>query len=200
MAKVKKKKRLVGNKTDYRATDYGATDYGAGDLRPVGLDGDGNPLCKRDTPNNDKMVLRLIDQKSGHARHAVNLTPSPIDTLFQAGLINQTLKDAGDRLAEDYHRAGLHPQLGMNYSVSGGSGGSGGKGGAGGPGGDGEIDEAARRRWISAVRAMGPGYGDAVCAVVFHEDRGAVASNFGRLKVGLQRLVKHYGMWMGDVS
>ncbi len=69
-----------------------------------------------------------------------------------------------------------------------------------GPGGDGEIDEKARRRWISAVRAMGPGYGDVVCAVVFHEDRGAVASNFGRLKVDLQRLAKHYGMWVGDVS
>ena len=163
------------------------TDYGAGELNPTGIDRHGNPLFVRDNPRRDKVALKLYDAQGGHSRHAVNQTCCPIDTLLEVGMICQTARDAGARFSEDYHRAGLHPQMGMTYSMQSRS----------SSGGDIENDQAYSN-WTKAVQAMGPGYGDIVCTIVCHEDLPTNSGEIMRLKEGLRRLATHYGMWMKE--
>jgi len=162
------------------------TDYGAAALFSTGHDPHGNPLYRRDTPTNDRIVLKNFDQTQGNARHAINQTSSMVDKLLYTRLISKTDYDVAIRFTEDFEETGLRAKSGSSYEPR-------------EKGGEAEMSDAASQahnRWTEAVQAMGPRYGDIICSVVLYDFMPS-SRDIETLKEGLMRLAIHYGHIVG---
>lgn len=154
------------------------TDYGAVKLKPVGLDEHGNPKFERDNETADVVVLKLVSQSKGHARHAVNVTSSLLCALAHHRLITRPEYDSGLRLKEDWHRAGLSPNLGADLmGLS-----------RGECQGRSEAQEKAYQSWKAAVVSLGP-LGWPVCDLVLYDKEPKCVSTFFK---GIRRLQQFY--------
>lgn len=158
------------------------TDYGSLDLKITKeRDRDGNPIAVR--KDGARIALKLIDMKHGHDRHAVNQSSTFADKMLQWKWIGRTQFDAACRFREDYDQSGMRERVGANYS----------------PAAAGGTDEPTpeQERFIAAykaaVRAMGPIYGSATSAAILH-DLAPHHTDFWRVRDGLNRLIKHYGL------
>ncbi|MDG4648785.1 DUF6456 domain-containing protein [Roseibacterium sp. SDUM158017] len=138
-------------------------------------------------------------------RMRVNLAECPLASLARRrgpdGLpfLAPDLVQAGERLREDFERAQMGPRLGQNWErfLTAGSD----RGGFRNDSGLAEGPRAARQRVIDAQEALGPGLADVVMRVCCFlegletaERRLGWSARSGKivLKIGLQRLLKHY--------
>ena len=143
------------------------------------FDNDGSPIGSRS--DGAKIIYKLVDMKSGYERHAVNVTSSMVDRLLHTKANSRYHHDAACRFIDDFELAGLRPSMGSCYEPR--------ESSQGGEMSD--VAAAAHGRWVSAVRILGTGYGDVCSAVLLHDNDN---EDTKRLLVGLDRLVKHYGM------
>jgi len=135
----------------------------------------------------------------------VNLAESPLAALAKRKgpdgkpFLTPDLVQAGERLREDFERAQMGPRVGQNWDrfLTAGSD----SGGFSNDSGLAEGPRAARERVSDAVEALGPGLGDVVMRVCCFleglestERRLGWSARSGKvvLKIGLQRLLKHY--------
>ena len=145
------------------------------------FDDDGSPIGSRS--DGAKIIYKLVDMKSGYERHAVNVTSSMVDRLLHTKANSRYHHDAACRFIDDFELAGLRPSMGSCYEPR--------ESSQGGEMSD--VAAAAHGRWVSAVRILGTGYGD-VCSAVLLHDNDNDNEDTKRLLVGLDRLVKHYGL------
>ncbi|MAX74207.1 MAG: helix-turn-helix domain containing protein [Nioella sp.] len=141
----------------------------------------------------------------------VNLAESPLATLARRKgkdgrpFMTMDLVQAGEKLREDFERAQMGPRVAQNWEkfLTGGDRGSGFS-----DGGMAEGPRAARDRVTRAVDDMGPGLADVVLRVCCFleglesaEKRLGWSARSGKivLKIGLQRLLKHYETVYGFV-
>lgn len=128
---------------------------------------------------------------------AVNLAESPLGWLARRGLLTEQQLMAGERLREDHARAGLGARVTMRWETA-----SGGQSGRG-EGAQGQALAAidAKRRFDSAVEAVGEGLSDILWRVVCEGEGLSEAekglgwpTRAGKLVLGiaLDRLVNHY--------
>jgi hypothetical protein len=135
----------------------------------------------------------------------VNLAESPLVTLARrkgpdgAPFLTADLVQAGERLREDFERAQMGPRVGQNWDrfLTAGTD----RGGFSNDSGLAEGPRAARERVAAAMEALGPGLSDVVIRVCCFleglettERRLGWSARSGKvvLKIGLQRLLKHY--------
>lgn len=158
------------------------TDTGSLKITITGWDTKGNPTGHR--RNGSAITMKFIDSRSGHNRHAVNMTPTYVHRLYFAGEISDEMIQAAERLQDDFAKAGMEPKVASSYdgnvegyahdtiemSV------------------DQEIKKAPFRR---AVTACGPYCANVVIGVVCF---GEPPETMDGLLMGLRRLAKHYGM------
>jgi len=119
-----------------------------------------------------------------------------------AAFLSPAQQEAGQRLAQDFARAGYAQVATQNYMSAGED-----KRGYNGGAEDGHIRRIdAGKRLSAAKAAMGEGLDKAVLAVCCHDQRleqieraekWAVGSGLTLLKMGLSRLVTHYGTQAG---
>jgi transposase-like protein len=136
----------------------------------------------------------------------VNLAESPLAWLARrAGpkgepFLGRRELEAGERLREDFERAGMGPSMTQNWRrfLTAGT-----SGGAGGDTGPGDSAMRARDRLSAALKALGPGLSDIVfrCCCFLEgleaaEKRLGWSKRSGKvvLKIALQRLADHYGL------
>jgi len=141
----------------------------------------------------------------------VNLAESPLATLARRkgrdgkAFLTMDLVQAGEKLREDFERAQMGPRVAQNWEkfLTGGDRGSGFS-----DGGMAEGPRAARDRVTRALDDMGPGLADVVMRVCCFleglesaEKRLGWSARSGKivLKIGLQRLLKHYETVYGFV-
>jgi hypothetical protein len=93
----------------------------------------------------------------------VNLAESPLGWLFSRGHISRRQFDAGEKLRGDWERAQLSARVTMAWDAAPVSRGRGGQGGRADLSA-GQID--ARRRFLSAIDAAGPGLSDILWRIV----------------------------------
>jgi len=134
----------------------------------------------------------------------VNLAESPLAVLARRKgsdgkvFLTPDLVQAGERLREDFERAQMGPRVGQNWDrfLTGGD-----RGGFLGDACVGEGPSAARRRVSDALDDLGPGLADVVLRVCCFleglesaERRLGWSARSGKivLKIGLQRLLRHY--------
>ena len=134
----------------------------------------------------------------------VNLSESPLASLARRkGLdgkpfLGPELVQAGERLREDFERAQMGPRVGQNWDrfLTGGD-----RGGFLSDGGIAEGPREARKRVSDALDDLGPGLADVVMRVCCFldgmetaEKRLGWSARSGKvvLKIGLQRLLRHY--------
>ncbi|MEM7722380.1 MAG: DUF6456 domain-containing protein [Pseudomonadota bacterium] len=134
----------------------------------------------------------------------VNLAESPLASLARrkgtdgAPFLDAELVQAGERLREDFERAQMGPRVGQNWDrfLTGGD-----RGGFMSDAGIGEGPREARQRVSDALDDLGPGLADVVMRVCCFlegmesaEKRLGWSARSGKvvLKIGLQRLLKHY--------
>lgn len=141
----------------------------------------------------------------------VNLAESPLATLARRKgpdgkpFLTMDLVQAGEKLREDFERAQMGPRVAQNWErfLTGSDGGPGFN-----DGGIGEGPRAARDRVTKALDDMGPGLADVVMRVCCFlegmesaEKRLGWSARSGKivLKIGLQRLLRHYERVYGFV-
>lgn len=141
----------------------------------------------------------------------VNLAESPLATLARRKgrdgkpFLTMDLVQAGEKLREDFERAQMGPRVAQNWEkfLTGGDRGSGFS-----DGGMAEGPRAARDRVTRALDDLGPGLADVVMRVCCFleglesaEKRLGWSARSGKivLKIGLQRLLKHYETVYGFV-
>ncbi len=141
----------------------------------------------------------------------VNLAESPLATLARRkgrdgkAFLSMDLVQAGEKLREDFERAQMGPRVAQNWEkfLTGSDRGSGFS-----DGGMAEGPRAARDRVTRALDDMGPGLADVVMRVCCFleglesaEKRLGWSARSGKivLKIGLQRLLKHYETVYGFV-
>lgn len=134
----------------------------------------------------------------------VNLAESPLAALARRKgpdgepFLGAELVQAGERLREDFERAQMGPRVGQNWDrfLTGGD-----RGGFLNDSGLGEGPREARRRVSDALDDLGPGLSDVVLRVCCFlegmesaEKRLGWSARSGKvvLKIGLQRLLRHY--------
>jgi len=146
-----------------------------------------------------------VSEAGGKTRNLrVNLAESPLALLARRKgsdgkvFLTPDLVQAGERLREDFERAQMGPRVGQNWDrfLTGGD-----RGGFLGDAGVGEGPSAARRRVSDALDDLGPGLADVVLRVCCFleglesaERRLGWSARSGKivLKIGLQRLLRHY--------
>ena len=146
-----------------------------------------------------------VAQPGGGARKMrVNLAESPLTALARRkdadgkAFLAPALVQAGERLREDFERAQMGPRVGQNWDrfLTGGD-----RGGFLNDSGLAEGPRAARQRVSDALDDLGPGLSDVVLRVCCFleglesaEKRLGWSARSGKivLKIGLQRLLKHY--------
>ncbi len=107
--------------TQKRPTDYGAIALQV--IGKVALEGGTREtlIAKRANGSAHICALLLQDARSGHARHAVNITGTALDRLKYAGSLGadwhevQPRYDAGIRFRSSWHNGGQEPNLAMRY-------------------------------------------------------------------------------------
>jgi len=141
----------------------------------------------------------------------VNLAESPLATLARRkgrdgkAFLSMDLVQAGEKLREDFERAQMGPRVAQNWEkfLTGGD-----RGAGFSDGGMAEGPRAARDRVTRALDDMGPGLADVVMRVCCFleglesaEKRLGWSARSGKivLKIGLQRLLKHYETVYGFV-
>ena len=141
----------------------------------------------------------------------VNLAESPLATLARRkgrdgkAFLTMDLVQAGEKLREDFERAQMGPRVAQNWEkfLTGGD-----RGAGFSDGGMAEGPRAARDRVTRALDDMGPGLADVVMRVCCFleglesaEKRLGWSARSGKivLKIGLQRLLKHYETVYGFV-
>lgn len=146
-----------------------------------------------------------VAEPGGRSRKLrVNLAESPLAVLARRKgtdgkvFLTPDLVQAGERLREDFERAQMGPRVGQNWDrfLTGGD-----RGGFLGDSGLAEGPRAARQRVSDALDDLGPGLSDVVLRVCCFleglesaEKRLGWSARSGKivLKIGLQRLLKHY--------
>jgi hypothetical protein len=148
---------------------------------------------------------RVTDDEGRRSAIRVNLAESPLVILARRKgpdgkpFLSADLVQAGERLREDFERAQMGPRVGQNWDrfLTAGSD----RGGFASDAGLAEGPRAARERVTDAVEALGPGLSDVVLRVCCFleglettERRLGWSARSGKvvLKIGLQRLLKHY--------
>ncbi len=147
-----------------------------------------------------------VTDDSGQRRAMrVNLSESPLAALARRKggdgkpFLTADLVQAGERLREDFERAQMGPRVGQNWERFLTAGAHG--GGFSADAGLAEGPSAARARVGDAMDALGPGLSDVVIRVCCFleglettERRLGWSARSGKvvLKIGLQRLLKHY--------
>ncbi len=153
-----------------------------------------------------------VEQDDGSIRKMrVNLSESPLTALARRKgsdgnpFLTLDLVQAGEKLREDFERAQMGPRVAQNWEkfLTGGARGSGFS-----DGGVAEGPQAARDRVRRALDDLGPGLADVVLRVCCFleglesaEKRLGWSARSGKivLKIGLQRLLKHYSETQGFV-
>jgi hypothetical protein len=145
-------------------------------------------LASRTLAPSDAIDRRLV---------TVNLAESPLAWLARRGMVSPAQFSAGERLRDDFNRAGTAPSVTMRWDPA-----PGGRSAGGGM--DPTMAQiSARQRFDAAVAAAGPGLGDILWRVVCMGDGLETAENAlgwpnraGKLvlKLALDRLVTHYGL------
>lgn len=148
---------------------------------------------------------RAVEQDDGRIRKMrVNLAESPLAALARRKgsdgkpFLSMDLVQAAEKLREDFERAQMGPRVAQNWErfLTGGDRGSGFA-----DGGMAEGPRAARDRVTRALDDLGPGLSDVVLRVCCFleglesaEKRLGWSARSGKivLKIGLQRLLKHY--------
>ncbi len=146
-----------------------------------------------------------VAEGGGRSRRIrVNLAESPLAVLARRKgtdgkvFLTPDLVQAGERLREDFERAQMGPRVGQNWDrfLTGGD-----RGGFLNDSGLAEGPRAARQRVSDALDDLGPGLSDVVLRVCCFleglesaEKRLGWSARSGKivLKIGLQRLLKHY--------
>lgn len=145
------------------------------------------------------------DEEGRRRPMRVNLAESPLAALARRKgthgkpFLSAELVQAGERLREDFERAQMGPRVGQNWErfLTAGTD----RGGFSNDAGLAEGPGAARQRVADALDALGPGLGDVVLRVCCFleglesaERRLGWSARSGKvvLKIGLQRLLKHY--------
>ena len=116
----------------------------------------------------ERAIGRDGETVRGGARKAVrsvtvNAVESPLGWLFARGMVTRRQFDAGEQLRSDWERGGLSPKVTMQWDATpigrqrGGSSGPADRLGA-------QVD--AKRRFDSAVEAVGPGLSDILWRIV----------------------------------
>lgn len=134
---------------------------------------------------------------------SVNLTESPLGWLARRGMLSEQQLAAGERLREDHARAGLSARVTMSWNVV-----PRGKHERGGGGAHGQALAAvdAKRRFDSAMGAVGAGLSDILWRVVCEGEGLSQAekglgwpARAGKLVLGiaLDRLADHYKFQYG---
>ncbi len=156
--------------------------------------------------------VELTGEDGQRTRTRVNLAESPLQTLARRkgsdGLpfLGPDLVQAGEKLREDFERAQMGPRLGQNWDRFLTAGAD--RGQFRRDAGLAEGPSAARERVQAALEALGPGLGDVVLRVCCFleglesaERRLGWSARSGKvvLKIGLQRLLKHYEETCGFV-
>jgi DNA-binding PadR family transcriptional regulator len=153
-----------------------------------------------------------VEQDDGAIRKMrINLAESPLAMLARRKgadgkpFLTMDLVQAGEKLREDFECAQMGPRVAQNWDrfLTGGD-----RGAGFSDGGIGEGPSAARDRVTRAVDDMGPGLADVVMRVCCFleglesaEKRLGWSARSGKivLKIGLQRLLKHYSEVYGFV-
>jgi hypothetical protein len=146
-----------------------------------------------------------VTDTGGRSRNVkVNLAESPLGALARRKgadgkvFLGPDLVQAGERLREDFERAQMGARVGQNWDrfLTGGT-----RGGFMADSGLAEGPRAARQRVSDALDDLGPGLSDVVVRVCCFlegleqaEKRLGWSARSGKivLKIGLQRLLKHY--------
>lgn len=141
-------------------------------------------------------MRELVEKKIGANRSvSVNIAESPLGWLSARGLVDARQVEAGERLRGEYEVASLQPGTTMRWGVVRVDG-----------GGGGALDPtmaqiAAKRRFDSAIAAVGPGLSDILWRVVCAGEGLPAAekglgwpTRAGRLvlTLALDRLADHY--------
>ena len=152
----------------------------------------------------------MAEDGSGARRIRFNLAESPLSVLGRkrdkdgVAYLTPALIEAGERLREDFELAGMGPRVTQNWDRFLTAGSSRGAGG-GRDGADGSPD--ARVRVARAMEALGPGLSDIVFRICCFlegletaEKRLGWSARSGKvvLKIALERLAAHYGLFPGD--
>jgi len=150
---------------------------------------------------NDRQQAGIIDARVGGKENrwnrsvSVNIAESPLGWLSARGLVDARQVEAGERLRDEYEVASLQPGTTMRWDVVRVDG-----------GGGGALDAtmaqiAAKRRFDSAIAAVGPGLSDILWRVVCAGEGLPAAekglgwpTRAGRLvlTLALDRLADHY--------
>lgn len=140
---------------------------------------------------------RTVAERGGRlARRTVNLGESPVMLLLRRGWLTSAEAAAGERLRDDWTRAGLLGRLTMSWDA--------GPRGSGGPGADpAERARAAKARVAAALAAAGPGLREVLERVCLAGTALEAAerdldlprrSGKALLKLALQRIAPTYGL------
>jgi hypothetical protein len=149
-------------------------------------------------------VAEITDDTGERRKTRVNLAESPLAVLARRKgadgrpFLSADLVQAGERLREDFERAQMGPRVGQNWDrfLTGGD-----RGGFLNDAGLAEGPREARARVSDALDDLGPGLADVVLRVCCFlegletaEKRLGWSARSGKvvLKIGLQRLLKHY--------
>jgi hypothetical protein len=156
--------------------------------------------------------VELTGDDGRRTRTRVNLAENPLQTLARrkapdgTPFLGPELVLAGEKLREDFERAQMGPRVGQNWErfLTAGTD----RGRFREDAGRAEGPEAARARVQAALEALGPGLADVVLRVCCFleglesaERRMGWSARSGKvvLKIGLQRLLKHYEETCGFV-
>jgi hypothetical protein len=128
----------------------------------------------------------------------VNLAEAPLGWLRSRGHVSERQFAAGEQLRRDWERSGLPPRVTMSWDAAPPDRS---RRGPAGPAGATHVQLAARRRFDSAVKALGPGLGDIAWRVLcagegMREAESALGwpARAGKLvlTMALDRLADHY--------
>lgn len=149
-------------------------------------------------------ATKVTDEAGARKKMRVNMAESPLASLARRKghdgkpFLTPDLLQAGERLREDFERAQMGPRVGQNWDrfLTGGD-----RGGFLSDAGIAEGPREARQRVSEALDDLGPGLSDVVMRVCCFleglesaEKRLGWSARSGKvvLKIGLQRLLKHY--------
>lgn len=169
-------------------TQLDTTDYGKLGIKIQGKSDDGTPYGRQKLTGN-KIEFRLIDQKSGQARHAVNTSATLLGRLFNRGMLAgkdedraQRRLNAGEQLQGDFEATGNRPQTGSDYSPT--------KGSVGDPV-ETERERKASLRYHAAIDQLTQWEWRCVRSVCI-DDQMIDGLDLRHLSLGLDKLIDHY--------
>jgi len=149
-------------------------------IKITGVDDAGNPIGVRS--DGARVIIGAADAENRIPR-LKNQTPTLMHKLYFFGALGIGLDAdrriaAAERLQDDFHEAGLEPQLGSHFERR-----------AEGTQNMTPKQARHRKKWNAAIKAVGPRYrNDVIMAVNFD----AHAGSLDFLLKGLDRLAKHY--------